>query len=288
MSQAEPAYILKTGTGLSAPIVFASPHSGQIYPPDMREALRVPLTDLQRIEDAFVDELFSVVTNHGASLLTAQYARSYVDLNRNPDELDIAMFKGGLPRPAMRNSTRVEAGLGCLPRIGASGEPIYGRKLSLSEGEHRLSHVHDAYHDALSAELDHKRAIWGQAILIDCHSMPSKQPGRGVLPDIVLGDRFGASCTSHLMQAAERAFRQRGYNVAKNAPYAGGYTTCRYGRPRKQVHALQIEINRGLYMDEVHVEKSHRFYEVQANMNVITAEITNFARALANPPLAAE
>ena len=233
----------------AAPVLFASPHSGSHYPASMQEALCVPLIDVRRTEDAFIDELFAGAPALGASLVAARYGRSVVDLNRDPHELDAAMFHDGPPRPCALPTARVEAGLGCLPRVGARGEAIYGRLLSRAEGEERLVHIHDAYHLHLTAELDTLRRAHGQALLIDCHSMPSLQPGRRTLTDIVLGDRFGSSADPRLMARIERSFRAQGFTVARNAPYAGGYTTRRYGRPRRGIHALQVEINRGLYMD---------------------------------------
>ena len=282
------AYQLARGAGPLAPVLYASPHSGRIYPEDMLVALSAPLIDLRRTEDAFVDDLFAGVISQGASLLKARYARAYVDLNRNPAELDRTMFANGLPRPALSHSSRVDVGLGVLPRIGASGQPIYARKLTLEEGHRRLSHVHDGYHGALEAELKQLRAVWGVAVLIDCHSMPSHQSGRSNLPDIVLGDRYGTSCSGWLIEAAEQAFRRHGYKTARNAPYAGGYTTQRYGLPHQHIHAMQIELNRSLYLDEAAVVQSSNHASFKADLAAITAEIIMVSRNVASPPLAAE
>ncbi len=284
----EPAYLLRSGNEPGAPILFASPHSGRFYPDSFRAALRVPLIDLQRTEDAFVDELFQDVTQHGASLLTARYARSCIDLNRDPAEIDRSMIAGRMRRLVLSASARVEAGLGCLPKIGASGELIYARQLSLEEAEFRLNFIHDAYHKALYRHLTKLRERAGEAFLIDCHSMPSRQPGRRPLPDIVLGDRFGTSCTSLLTREAEQAFKRLGYRVARNAPYAGGYITLRYGRPVTRIHALQIEINRGLYLHETRVEKTADFDQIKADMLDVAARLTDFARISGRPALAAE
>ena len=247
----------------AAPVLFASPHSGSHYPASMQEALCVPLIDVRRTEDAFIDELFAGAPALGASLVAASYGRSVVDLNRDPHELDAAMFHDGPPRPCALPTARVEAGIGCLPRVGARGEAIYGRLLSRAEGEERLVHIHDAYHLHLTAELDALRCAHGQALLIDCHSMPSLQPGRRTLTDIVLGDRFGSSADPRLMARIERSFRAQGFTVARNAPYAGGYTTRRYGRPRRGIHALQVEINRGLYMDEQRITRASGYYALK-------------------------
>jgi N-formylglutamate amidohydrolase len=268
------------GSAPAAPVLFASPHSGSVYPAAMQAALCVPLMDVRRTEDAFVDELFAGAPTLGAGLITARYGRSVVDLNRDPHELDAGMFHDGPPRPCALPTARVEAGLGCLPRVGARGEAIYGRLLSRAEGEERLSLVHDAYHEHLAGTLDGLRRAHGHALLIDCHSMPSVQPGRRALSDIVLGDRFGSSADSRLLARIERSFRTAGFTVARNAPYAGGYTTRRYGRPRRGVHALQIEINRGLYMDEQRITRAGGFGPLKEALGLVIADIIDAARLL--------
>jgi len=258
----EAPYTLTRPEGDGAPFLFASPHSGSHYPASMLDALCVPLMDLRRTEDAFIEELFSHAPEVGATLIAARYGRSVTDLNRDPRELDPSMFEDGPPRTCGMPTARVEAGLGCLPRVASRGVEIYHRRLTREEGEARLSHIHDAYHEQIAAELGALRETHGRAVLIDCHSMPSVQPGRRALADIVLGDRFGASCDPRLTSRAERAFRELGFSVTRNTPYAGGYTTRRYGRPQRGIHALQIEINRGLYMDEQAVERLDRFDEL--------------------------
>lgn len=259
-------YDLFVADGGARPLLFASPHSGKLYPTAMRAALTVPLIDLKRTEDAFIDEMFRPVTRLGGQVLAARYARAFVDLNRDAAELDPGMFADGTPRPCGLPGARVQAGLGSLPRVGASGRNIYAHRLSRAEGESRLTDVHDAYHARLKGELQALRSRFGAAFLIDCHSMPSVQPGRRGLAEIVLGDRFGSSCCGRLTSAVERAFRRLGYRVARNAPYAGGYTTRQYGRPRRGIHVLQIEIRRDLYMDETLVKKTAGFSSLQADI----------------------
>ncbi|KCZ90037.1 N-formylglutamate amidohydrolase [Hyphomonas johnsonii] len=273
-------YTLVRPAKAAAPVLFASPHSGNVYPDAMKAALCVPLIDVRRTEDAFVDELFSDAPQLGAVLMAARYGRCVADLNRDPRELDAGMFSDGAPRPCGLPTARVDAGLGCLPRVAARGEAIYARRLTRAEGEARLARVHDAYHDQLGQELGVMRDLHRHALLIDCHSMPSVQPGRRHLADIVLGDRFGSSCDPRLTGRVERAFRAQGLSVARNAPYAGGYTTRRYGRPKRGVHALQIEINRGLYMDEHAIAPSDRFDSIRAIVADVTAEILAVARLL--------
>ncbi len=277
LGPSEPAFTLHMPQSASAAVIFASPHSGSVYPEDMQAALCVPLIDLRRTEDAFIDELFLDAPANGAVLLAARFGRSVADLNRDPHELDPAMFFDGPPRACGLPTARVEAGLGCLPRVGARGEAMYRRLLSRAEGEQRLAFVHDAYHSQLSQLVETALATHGRAVLIDCHSMPSVQPGRRGLSDIVLGDRFGSSCDSRLTARVERAFRNHGLTVARNAPYAGGYTTRRYGRPRRNSHALQIEINRALYMDEHLVARSDGFLKVKAMIRLVIADILTAA-----------
>ena len=266
--------------GLQLPILFASPHSGGLYPEAMLETIRVPLIDLRRTEDAFVEELFADAPKSGGQLIYANYARGYVDLNRDARELDPAMFHDGPPRKVVVASPRVEAGLGCLPRVAARGEPIYDGQISRAEGEYRLAQVHDAYHGYIRGALDRFKEVHGVAVLIDCHSMPSRQPGRRKLADIVLGDRYGSSCDSRLTSVAERTFRDLGYTVSRNAPYAGGYTTRCYGRPKRGVHALQIEINRSLYMDEQKVVRHDNFNALKQDIMAVSRGLSDFTRRI--------
>lgn len=266
-------FSLKLPEKISAPVVFASPHSGNVYPDCMKAALCVPLETVRRTEDAFVEQLFGDAPRHGAILMSATYARSVTDLNRDPRELDPGMFSDGVPRPCGMPTARVEAGLGCLPRVASGGEAIYARQLTRAEGMARLNDIHDIYHQRLTLELMSLKERFGRAVLIDCHSMPSVQPGRRNLADIVLGDRFGSSCDPRMTGRIERAFRARGLSVARNAPYAGGYTTRRYGKPKRGVHALQIEINRGLYMNEHTISVSSGFEDLRQTISATIEEI---------------
>lgn len=276
----ETPYTLQKPEKMSAPVLFASPHSGKIYPDAMKDALCVPLAAVRRTEDAFVEELFAAAPDQGAMLMAATYGRSVADLNRDPRELDPGMFSDGVPRPCGLPTARVEAGLGCLPRVASRGEAIYARQLTRAEGEARLTGIHDAYHQRLTLELAGLKEQHGRAILIDCHSMPSIQPGRRNLADIVLGDRFGSSCDPRLTGRVERAFRAHGFTVARNAPYAGGFTTRRYGRPKRGIHALQIEINRALYMDEQSISQIDGFDRVRTAVSAIIGEILSVGRQI--------
>ncbi|MES1199826.1 MAG: N-formylglutamate amidohydrolase [Pseudomonadota bacterium] len=257
----------------TAPLVFASPHSGRRYPADLLAQSRTGLLSLRRSEDAFVDELFAGAASHGAAVLSATVARAYVDLNRDPEELDPEMFDDIIPRAPATATPRVQAGLGAIPRITGDGQPIYRRKLSLAEAERRIAMVHAPYHATLQALVEDTKTQFGCAVLIDCHSMPSSARGAHA-PDIVLGDRFGASCHPSVTALAEATLRRLGYRVARNAPFAGGHTTQLYGRPMQRVHALQIELNRALYVDERSLDRTSGFARVRTDM-------TRLAEALA-------
>ncbi|MBL8537079.1 MAG: N-formylglutamate amidohydrolase [Hyphomonadaceae bacterium] len=262
---AEPVFALIEPLHRTAPLIFASPHSGRRYPPDLLADARVALISLRRSEDAYVDELFAGAAAHGASVLSASVARAYVDLNRDPAELDPDMFEDRPPPSPHTTSPRVQAGLGAIPRVSGDGQNIYRRKLSLHEAERRIAQVHRPYHARLNALVDDIRTAFGCAVLLDCHSMPSSARGAHA-PDVVLGDRYGAACHPSVTALAEATLRRLGYRVARNTPFAGGHTTQIYGRPSLGVHALQIEINRGLYIDERTLERTRGYARVRADM----------------------
>lgn len=274
------AFTLDLPDTINAPILFASPHSGSFYPDVMTAQMNVSLMTLRRTEDAFVDELFEKSVKHGAAFIRGNYARGYVDLNRNSRELDADMFEDGLPRAASVNSPRVRAGLGCIPRLAPDGRPIYSGKLRQEDGLARLERVYDVYHRNISTYLEHLHSRFGAAVLIDCHSMPSSAAGRGGLPDIVLGDRFGSSCTNQLTRRIERGFRSLGYSVKRNTPYAGGHTTRLYGRPKRNQHAIQIEIRRDIYMHEMQVSKSARFGQLRRHISRLIPDWIEWAQSL--------
>lgn len=262
----EPPFVLVEPLHRTSPLIFASPHSGRRYPADLLADARVGLISLRRTEDAYVDELFAGVAAHGASLLSATFARAYVDLNRDAAELDPEMFDERPPASVHTTSARVQAGLGAIPRVSGDGQAIYRRKLSLHEASRRIDAVHRPYHDTLQNLLLETKAQFGCAVLIDCHSMPSNARGAHA-PDIVLGDRFGASCHPSVTALAEATLRRMNYRVARNAPFAGGHTTQTYGRPAQRVHALQIEINRALYVDERTLVRTNGHTRVRADMS---------------------
>ena len=257
------------GAGAPAtPLVFASPHSGQVYPEDMNPAL--DSLRIRRSEDARVDDLIGQAPAFGAPVICALTARAYLDVNRDPAELDPQLFAGALPAEANALSPRVAAGLGVVARVASGGAEIYDRRLSLEEGLGRIARLHGPYHDALGRLLARARAAHGFAVLIDWHSMPqSAAPG----VDFVLGDRFGGACSPGLTGLVERLLGEAGYRTARNAPFAGGYTTEHYGRPDRRTHALQVEINRGLYLDEAKLETTAGFGRLRDTLGRVIARL---------------
>jgi len=257
----DPPFILTEPAAQTIPFVFNAPHAGAVYPASFLAASRLDAVALRRSEDAYVDELFAAVTELGAPLMAARFPRAYLDLNREPYELDSRMFDGRLPPFANTRSMRVAGGLGTIPRIVADGQEIYHSRIPVDEALHRIEWLYKPYHRALRQRVRRTADLFGHAILIDCHSMPSSSVSRddGTKADIVLGDRYGTSCASLLIDLVEAALRGRGYTVARNKPYAGGFITEHYGEPASGRHALQVEINRALYMEERSLVKKPSF-----------------------------
>jgi N-formylglutamate amidohydrolase len=266
-----------TGDSPPTPLVFASPHSGRLYPDDMMAAAALDAQSIRRSEDAYVDDLIAGAADFGVATITARYARAYIDLNREAFELDPGMFADELPEFARARTARVAAGLGAIARVVSEGQEIYARKLTFAEARGRIDGAHRPYHQTLGALIAEAHAAHGFAILVDWHSMPAaaaRTGGRDRSCDIVLGDRFGAACAGVLPARVERELEALGYRVARNTPYAGGYTTEHYGRPSRRVHALQIEINRALYLDEATLIPT-------AGFETLKADLDKVARALA-------
>lgn len=239
----------------AAPFVFASPHAGRIYPPSFLRASRLDALNLRKSEDAFVEELFDSAVVLGAPMITARFPRAYVDPNRAADELDAAMFDGRVARASPAPTTHVSAGLGVIPRVVREGLEIYRGRLPAAEADFRVANFHLPYHAALAALVNATRARFGVAVVVDCHSMPSGVKGA----DIVVGDRHETSAARELSAHAIAVLRGLGFDVVRNAPYAGGYTTALHGRPAEGVHALQIEVNRSLYLHEDTMERAQSF-----------------------------
>lgn len=275
---------------LKVPLVFNSPHSGRNYPSTFLAASRLDAHTLRRSEDAFVEELFGFVADLGAPLLHAHFPRAYLDVNREPYELDPILFRDGLPHYANTQSVRVVGGLGTIARIVSESDEIYREPLSVEAALERISRLYTPYHETIAALLLEAKREFGLAVLIDCHSMPSsptadRTAGR---PDFVLGDRFGTSCSGELTRLAAGALEAQGYAVALNKPYAGGYITEHYGRPHKAQHVLQIEINRALYMNETSFAKSQGFDRLREGLQTMVRGLIPGIPGLAIPRAAAE
>ncbi|WHZ36162.1 N-formylglutamate amidohydrolase [Sagittula sp. MA-2] len=269
------AYHLHLPETLSSCVVFASPHSGRDYPPSFLATTQLDERTIRSSEDAWVDRLFDSAPELGAPLLRAGAPRAYVDLNRAVDELDPALIEG--VRRSGHNP-RVASGLGVVPRVVAGGRAIYRGKLSRLEAERRLQQIWRPYHEKLASLLAQSHAVFGEAILIDCHSMP-REALDGALrngvprPEIVIGDRFGASSAADVVERVEAAFRAAGFVVARNTPFAGAYSTQAYGRPLRNQHAVQVEIDRSLYMDERNICPSADFEDVRRVLRGVVAEL---------------
>ncbi len=260
----------------TTPVVFNSPHSGRYYPPAFLAQARLGKELLRRAEDAFVDHLFAAAPRHGAPLIAARYARTFIDLNRDAFELDAAMFAEPLPAYVKTDSLRVADGLGTLARVVGNGVEIYRAKLPFAEALHRIERIYRPYHAAVQRWLAETRRRFGVAVLIDCHSMPSSR-GRGAgAADIVLGDRHGQSCDPALIDVAEQTLAAAGYRVVRNRPYAGGFFTARYGTPAAGFHALQIEIARDLYMDEAHLVPHAHMAALKSDLEKWMAALVRF------------
>lgn len=283
------AYTLGRPRPCTTSVVFASPHSGRAYSQDFLRATILDTHTIRSSEDAFVDELIACAPRHGAQTIAATAPRAYIDLNRNSDELDPAVVSG-LRR--VTHNPRISSGLGVVPRVVANGRAIYRGKLHLNEAKARLDAYWHPYHDQLRRMLDMTRNSFGQAILVDCHSMPHEaidalHQHSDERPDVVLGDRFGAAAAAHVVDHIEAAFTNAGLRVARNAPFAGAFIAQHYGRPSRNQHVVQIEIDRALYMDEERIERGPQFRGFQRLMEQVIADIAGFGRA-SQVPLAAE
>jgi N-formylglutamate amidohydrolase len=269
--------------------VFASPHSGSDYRAEFLRDSKLDLLTLRRSEDCFMDQIFGGTPTFGAPLLRALFPRAFVDPNREPFELDPEMFEDALPDYANCHSMRVAGGIGTIARVVASGEEIYSRKLRFADIAARINVYYRHYHRALQRLIESTRASFGHCLLVDCHSMPSiggpmdRDPGRSRV-DVVLGDGFGTSCAPAITDRIDALLSSFGYKVARNAPYSGGYTTVHYGRPEANVHAVQIEINRALYMDERRFVPVAGMAQLMAHVNTMIATLKTEWTALVPAP----
>lgn len=273
---------------IGAPIIFNSPHSGAHYPLDFLAETRLDPLTLRRSEDAFVDELFLPAVERGAPLMRAHFPRAFLDVNREPYELDPRMFDGRLPAFVNTRSLRVAGGLGTIARVVGEAQEIYARRLPVAEAFDRIETLYKPYHEGLANLLGEIRDGFGSVVLVDCHSMPSTGlPRDDRRADIVLGDRYGTSCDPALTDFAEVSLRSLGFTVARNRPYAGGYITEHYGMPVAGAHAIQIEINRGLYMNERRHEKTADFPQVREMIARFCDHFIGFVESALEPRRAA-
>lgn len=269
-------------------VVFASPHSGRDYPWSFLRKTVLNEHAIRSSEDAFVDQLFDCAPEYGAVFLKAGAPRAYIDLNRARNELDPALIEGAR---RMAHNPRVASGLGVVPRVVANGRAIYRGKITLAEAEGRIARYWEPYHEKLQSLLDAAHARHGQTVLIDCHSMPHEAMD-GVAragarrPDVVLGDRFGAAASGEVVDIIEEAFVHAGFIVTRNTPFAGAYITQAYGKPSKGQHAVQVEIDRSLYMNEQLIRPNGDFEAVQASLRKVIAKVAQIGQN--RLPLAAE
>lgn len=288
-----PAYIIDGPADPETPFVLSVPHSGTHYPRSFVSSAKLDRRAIRRSEDTHVDALFAPAASLGAAVLRAQFPRVLLDVNRSARELDPAMFSGALDVPADQDSARVAGGLGVIAKVVGEGQSIYRGLLPPEEAHARLQTLYHPYHAALTSLLDRASQTFGYAVLIDCHSMPTNAvrgsgSGASGRPNVVLGDRFGTSCAPALMSLTANALERRGYVVARNKPYAGGFITEHYGA-RSDVHALQIELSRSLYMDEGTYLQDVGFDTLQADLTSTVATVmAHFAPKPRSIPMAAE
>src|SRR5579872_4010827 len=253
------------------PAVFNSPHSGSVYPHAFLTTTRLDIATLRRSEDSFVDELVHGVVARGYPLMRAHFPRCYVDVNREPYELDPRMFDGRLPSFANTRSMRVAGGLGTVARVVGDAQEIYDQRIPVDEALRRIETLYKPYHRALRRLFTRLHRDYGAAVLVDCHSMPSTagQKDDRPRPEFVLGDRYGTSCVGAVAETVETTLRSLGYSVSRNKPYAGGFITEHYGNPAVGLHAIQLEINRALYMDERSYARAAGFGQLAADMETL-------------------
>jgi N-formylglutamate amidohydrolase len=285
MNDIDPPFDILEPERLLTPFVFNSPHSGSVYPAAFLASSRLDPLTLRRSEDALVDRLFEGVTGLGAPLMRAHFPRAFLDVNREPYELDPKMFDGGLPNFANTRSMRVAGGLGTIARLVGEAQEIYTGKLNVDEGLARIELLYKPYHRALRRLLGRSQRAFGVVVLVDCHSMPSASLANEPTPraDIVLGDRYGTSCGGALADAFETCLRASGLFFTRNKPYAGGYITEHYGNPVSNCHAIQVEINRALYMDERSFTPNRNFAPLATLLQTTFARIIGTSAAVLSP-----
>jgi len=271
----DPPYEVLEPAGTAGPVLFNSPHSGSTYPRDFLAASRLDMATLRRSEDSFVDELIAGVVERGFPLMHAHFPRCFVDVNREPYELDPRMFEGRLPSFANTRSMRVAGGLGTVARVVGDAQEIYDQRIPVDDALRRIESLYKPYHRSLRRLFTKLHRDFGAAVLVDCHSMPSTAGHKDERPrpEFVLGDRYGTSCVGVVSETVEQTLRSLGYSVSRNKPYAGGFITEHYGNPAAGLHAIQLEINRALYMDERRYERSSHFARLAADLETLASRL---------------
>jgi N-formylglutamate amidohydrolase len=272
----DPPFDVIEPTARKGPVLFNSPHSGSTYPRAFLLASKLDTASLRRSEDSFVDELIAGVVGQGFPMMRAHFPRCYVDVNREPYELDPRMFEGRLPSFANTRSMRVAGGLGTVARVVGDAQEIYDQRIPVTDALRRIESLYKPYHRALRRLFTKLHREFGAAMLIDCHSMPSSAGSKDERPrpEFVLGDRYGTSCVGVVAETVEETLRARGYSVSRNKPYAGGFITEHYGNPAAGLHAIQLEINRALYMDERRFERSGEFGRLATDMEILARRLS--------------
>src|SRR5947208_405893 len=280
VAELDPRFEVIEPQKIVAPFVFNSPHSGRVYPRAFLASARLDLATLRRSEDSFVDELVAGVVGRGQPLVRAHFPRCYIDVNREPYELDPRMFEGRLPSFANTRSMRVAGGLGTVARVVGDAQEIYGQRLPVDDAIRRIETLYKPYHRSLRRLFTRVHRDFSAAVLVDCHSMPSAAGAKDERPraDVVLGDRYGTSCAVVVVETIEATLRGLGYVVSRNKPYAGGFITEHYGNPAVGLHAIQLEINRALYLDD-------RRYERSAGFAGVAVGLEKLAQRLAEIPI---
>lgn len=290
LAELTPPFVISRPAEQTAPIIFCSPHSGRSYPQEFLAASQLDAQTLRKSEDCYVDELFEAVARFGAPLIAARFPRAYLDVNREPYELDPELFDEPLPDFANAQTMRVVGGLGTIARIVSDTEEIYGGTIALAAAFERIERLYKPFHAALAQLIEETRATFGYAILVDCHSMPSSSASfpAAARPEFVIGDRFGTSCDARITRLIRDILGQQGRQVQLNRPYAGGFITEFYGQPKHGVHAIQLEINRGLYLYEQTLRRSRNFGRFAEMLAGISGQIIELLPAVIEQRAAAE
>jgi N-formylglutamate deformylase len=252
---------------LTSGVVFALPHSGRDYGVSFLNQSILDQLSIRSSEDAFLDQLIDGIEKYGAPKIIANAPRAFIDLNRSTDELDPALISG--IKNNIKNP-RISSGLGVIPRVVSHGKEIYRGKLSFEQAQSRIKYYWKPYHTDLSNLLQRSQSVFGQSLLIDIHSMPheavSTQSSFIKPPEIVVGDRFGMSSDPEFTNLVISILKQHEFRVAKNTPFAGAFITKHHGKVKKRIHALQLEIDRSLYMDEEKISPNSEFEKLKTRL----------------------